>query len=860
MTSTDRLNGLTAAVAIKAPVKAATTANITLSGLQTIDGVSCAAGDRVLVKNQATPSENGIYVVSSTAWTRAKDFDGNRDVVTGTQIYVTSGTQAGIWRITTSGTITIGATSLAFTQDTGGGGGGGAVTSVAGRTGAVTLAVADISGQWPYASISGTPAIPTKLNDLSTATGNYDMGAYLISSSGTPTTGNHLVNKTYADALSAGFLTKTPVRVATTTTLPANTYANGSSGVGATLTANSNGAFASVDGVTLAVNDRILVKNESSQTKNGIYYLSTLGDGSNPWVLTRATDSDTAAEILKAYCLVTAGATNRGSAWLQTSPTSGITMGSSSLVFTQYTAAQVAPIYFNVKDYGALGDGSTDDATAIQAAIDAAKLTGGVVFFPRGKYYITAGLVCNLSSIGINSSLRVSFMGESASSTWIVWNGSNSSSNYILDYGTTDTTSAYAGDYGFIKGLTFRCASGKSKYANGLRIVRRAFFEAENLWFYDCDYGLEINSTIISTFRNIIANGNNYGVVAKNGTSAFSSCNENHFENLRLGDNLYGGVDYQNGSFTVDSGSIEGNGASNTSSAFGIKLTRNSDQIGNEGIGLVIQGHVYFEGNGSTTPGKADIWIEHTETQNLIVDISGATFNRTTSVYCTNNIFWNHSSTGSIKLITVGNTFRGLAGYTEDAARRYIEVSGTGTYRDFHLDNYYNDTTAMPNLGQNGTRLLNNSAMITGLNKIAVGINTSTSAMAGTHTDISWTDSSDPYSMISGANFTVPAGVEYGEFSIILPVLMDAATFVDLSVYYDGTVIDKAVCDTLSGYSAMGNLCLHINIGPIPVVAGKIFKAQAKYGASGGGAVSFGNNSGFGALIVDQARAILKCY
>ena len=64
MTSTDRLNGLTAAVAIKAPVKAATTANITLSGLQTIDGVSCAAGDRVLVKNQATPSENGIYVVS----------------------------------------------------------------------------------------------------------------------------------------------------------------------------------------------------------------------------------------------------------------------------------------------------------------------------------------------------------------------------------------------------------------------------------------------------------------------------------------------------------------------------------------------------------------------------------------------------------------------------------------------------------------------------------------------------------------------------------------------------------------------------------------------------------------------------
>ena len=59
----------------KTSVRVATTANITLSGAQTIDGISVIAGDRVLVKNQTTTSENGIYVVASGAWDRATDFD-----------------------------------------------------------------------------------------------------------------------------------------------------------------------------------------------------------------------------------------------------------------------------------------------------------------------------------------------------------------------------------------------------------------------------------------------------------------------------------------------------------------------------------------------------------------------------------------------------------------------------------------------------------------------------------------------------------------------------------------------------------------------------------------------------------------
>ena len=75
----------------KASVKAATTANITLSGTQTIDGIALVAGDRVLVKNQTTTSQNGIYLVAAGAWTRATDMDAWTEVP-GAYVFVEQGT------------------------------------------------------------------------------------------------------------------------------------------------------------------------------------------------------------------------------------------------------------------------------------------------------------------------------------------------------------------------------------------------------------------------------------------------------------------------------------------------------------------------------------------------------------------------------------------------------------------------------------------------------------------------------------------------------------------------------------------------------------------------------------------------
>lgn len=79
-------------LAIKMACRAATTASITLSGLQTIDGIALAANDRVLVKNQSTASENGIYSASSGNWTRTVDWDGTYEIGQGTIVLVTAGT------------------------------------------------------------------------------------------------------------------------------------------------------------------------------------------------------------------------------------------------------------------------------------------------------------------------------------------------------------------------------------------------------------------------------------------------------------------------------------------------------------------------------------------------------------------------------------------------------------------------------------------------------------------------------------------------------------------------------------------------------------------------------------------------
>ena len=117
------VDGVATGLDVKASVRAATTANITLSGAQTIDGVSVVAGNRVLVKDQSTASQNGIYVAASGAWSRSTDANEDAEVTSGLFTFVEEGgTNADSgWILQTENPITVGTTGLTFVQFSGAG-------------------------------------------------------------------------------------------------------------------------------------------------------------------------------------------------------------------------------------------------------------------------------------------------------------------------------------------------------------------------------------------------------------------------------------------------------------------------------------------------------------------------------------------------------------------------------------------------------------------------------------------------------------------------------------------------------------------------------------------------------------------
>lgn len=164
----------------------------------------------------------------------------------------------------------------------------------------------------------------------------FDASSQRIVNVASPTAGTDAANKDYVDAVATGLDWKNSVRLATAAALPAYTPAG--AGVGKTLTANANGAL-SVDGVSVALNDRILVKNEGvSHADHGIYVVTAVGDGSNPFVLTRATDADQNAEVTAGLAVfATEGTANGDTGWVLVTD-DPITIDTTALSFSQFSS------------------------------------------------------------------------------------------------------------------------------------------------------------------------------------------------------------------------------------------------------------------------------------------------------------------------------------------------------------------------------------------------------------------------------------------------------------------------------------------------------------------------------------------
>ena len=183
------------------------------------------------------------------------------------------------------------------------------------------------SAAYNFSSLTGT---------LSSA---LSANSFKITALATPTTGTDAANKDYVDSVASGLDVKQSCFVATTGPLPANTYSNGTSGVGATLTANANGAIGSIDGQGIAATGlRILVKNEAAQANNGIYVVTTVGDASNPYVLTRAADFNSNKNITPgSFTFIEQGTAQADTGWVL-STDGAITVGTTGLTFNLFSA------------------------------------------------------------------------------------------------------------------------------------------------------------------------------------------------------------------------------------------------------------------------------------------------------------------------------------------------------------------------------------------------------------------------------------------------------------------------------------------------------------------------------------------
>jgi hypothetical protein len=199
------------------------------------------------------------------------------------------------------------------------------ITVANGGTGAATL-TGVLKG-------NGTSAITggAVLNDIGAPTGDFSMNTHKITSVTDPTAAQDAATKNYVDAVAQGLSAKGSVRLATAAALPANTYLSN------VITITATGVL-TVDGSTVALNDRILVKDESAQLENGVYVCTTAGSVGVAAVLTRSADMDTSAEFPGAFVFVETGTVNAAAGFVCTN-SAPPTVGTTAIVFTQFSGA-----------------------------------------------------------------------------------------------------------------------------------------------------------------------------------------------------------------------------------------------------------------------------------------------------------------------------------------------------------------------------------------------------------------------------------------------------------------------------------------------------------------------------------------
>ncbi len=226
-----------------------------------------------------------------------------------------------------------------------------------------------------------------------------DMGGNKVTNIGTPTSATDAVTKAYVDGVKQSLDIKDSVRVASQSNIAA-AYNNGSSGVGATLTADSNGAV-SIDSTTLTTNDRVLVKSQTAGLQNGIYKVTTVGDVSNPFVLTRTTDADSSAEVTGGMFTFVEEGSDADAGFVLSNLTGSATIGTSVITMTQFSGAGSVTAGNGLTKSGNTLAVNVDDTT-IQINSDTLRLKG-VSALPEGTLLYGANGGSSFASLSIGT-------------------------------------------------------------------------------------------------------------------------------------------------------------------------------------------------------------------------------------------------------------------------------------------------------------------------------------------------------------------------------------------------------------------------------------------------------------------------
>ncbi|OWK45751.1 hypothetical protein [Fimbriiglobus ruber] len=282
----------------------------------------------------------------------------------------------------------------------------------------------------------------SRLDQMAAPTSAVSMNGQKITNLGTPTSGTDAANKAYVDSVAQGVPLKPLAQAATTAALPSCTYANGTSGVGATLTAGSNGAL-TIDGYAVQTGDVVLVKNQATAAQNGLYDVTQTGNGSTPFILTRDADMDTSGEFQGALVLVNQGTTNSGSAWVCTTATP--TVGTTNIVFAEFNKAADLTAGTGIAISGNTVSVSLTAGTGISVSGATISSTGNRTYSATIGDGSTTSFSITQSTHGLTASqaLKVTVRNVSTGAEWLTYNTVDTSGNVTVQFTTAPTTNQF---------------------------------------------------------------------------------------------------------------------------------------------------------------------------------------------------------------------------------------------------------------------------------------------------------------------------------------------------------------------------------------------------------------------------------